>query len=282
MSVLSLVGVVRRHSSRLVMPGLGAALILTTWNCGRVGNAAVKSWAVASGPWGAGGNWSPVGVPGAADDVLIGPHINASNETVTLSADASVDSVTLTDGMTLRTSTSFLNVAGGTQVSGQNIVGPSTYTSRLRIEDGGLGLDFTTGNLSLSNFGRATLESAASMQLSGVLTIADTSSLSGNGSVYLTKNSGTALDNDGRIEATVGGLTIFQTAGGRIDLDGAGGQGLVVVNSGGGNGLEINGDQLTDAFSGDIEMTSNSRLEMNLTNGWSAGSGSSLPSASAA
>lgn len=258
------------------MPGLGAALILTTWNCGRVGNAAVKSWAVASGPWGAGGNWSPVGVPGAADDVLIGPHINASNETVTLSADASVDSVTLTDGMTLRTSTSHLSVAGATQVSGQNIVGPSTYTTRLRIEDGGLGLDFTTGNLLLSNFGRATLESDASMQVSGVLTIADTASLSGRGSVYLAKNSGAALDNDGRIEATAGGLTIFQTANGRIDLDGAGGQGLVVVNAGGGNGLEISGDQLTDSFGGDIEMTSNSRLEMNLTNGWSAGSGSSL------
>jgi len=258
------------------MPGLAATLFFTTCNCGSVANAAVKSWAVASGPWSAAGNWSPVGVPGVADDVLIGPHINASNETVTLSADASVDSVTLTDGMTLRTSTSHLSVAGATQVSGQNIVGPSTYTTRLRIEDGGLGLDFTTGNLSLSNFGRATLESDASMQLSGVLTIADTASLSGRGTVYLTKNSGTALDNDGQIEATAGGLTIFQTANGRIDLDGAGGQGLVVVNSGGGNGLEINGDQLTDSFSGDIEMTANSRLEMNLTNGWTVGSGGSL------
>ncbi|MBA4104334.1 MAG: hypothetical protein C0485_01150 [Pirellula sp.] len=276
MSVLSLVGAVRRHGSRLVMPGLAAALFVTTWNCDSVARAAVKSWAVASGPWGTGGNWSPVGVPGAADDVLIGPHINASNEIVTLNANASVDSVTLTDGMTLRTSTSFLNVAGSTQVSGQNIVGPSTFTTRLRIEDGGLGTDFTTGNLSLSNFGRATLESGASALISGVATIGENASLSGNGSVYLTKNSGTALDNDGRIEATTGGLTIFQTAGGRIDLDGAGGQGLVVVNSGGGNGLEINGDQLTDSFGGDIEMTSNSRLEMNLTNGWSAGSSSSL------
>lgn len=276
MRVLSLVGAVRRHGSRLVMPGLAATLFLMTCNCGSVAKAAVKSWAAASGPWNAAGNWSPVGVPGVADDVLIGPHINASNETVTLNVDASVDSVTLTDGMTLRTSTSHLSVAGATQVSGQNIVGMSTYTTRLRIEDGGLGLDFTTGNLSLSNFGRATLESDASMQLSGVLTIADTASLSGRGTVYLTKNSGTALDNDGQIEATAGGLTIFQTANGRIDLDGAGGQGLVVVNSGGGNGLEINGDQLTDSFSGNIEMTANSRLEMNLTNGWTVGSGGSL------
>lgn len=276
MSVFSLIGPVRRHGSRLVVPGLAAALFLTNWNCGNFASAAIKSWAAASGPWNAAGNWSPVGVPGVADDVLIGPHINASNETVTLNIDAAVDSVTLTDGMTLRTSTSFLNVAGATQVSGQNIVGPSTYTTRLRIENGGLGTDFTTGNLSLSNFGRVTLESGASTLISGVATIGENSSLSGNGSVYLSKNSGTALDNDGRLEATTGGLTIFQTAAGRVDLDGASGQGLVVVSSGGGNGLEINGDQLTDSFSGDIEMTSNSRLEMNLTGGWSAGSSSSL------
>ena len=92
MSVFSFIGPVRRHGSRLIMPGLAATLFLTAWNGDNVASAAVKSWAVASGPWGAGGNWSPVGVPGVADDVLIGPHINASNETVTLSADASVDS----------------------------------------------------------------------------------------------------------------------------------------------------------------------------------------------
>ena len=156
MSVLSLVGAVRRHGSRLVVPGLAAALFVTTWNCGSVASAAVKSWAVASGPWGAGGNWSPVGVPGAADDVLIGPHIDAANETVTLNADASVDSVTLTDGMTLRTSTSHSKRRRRHAKSAARTSSAHRRSRRLRIEDGGLGTDFTTGNLSLSNFGRAT------------------------------------------------------------------------------------------------------------------------------
>ena len=276
MSVLSLFGAQRRPGSLVVVRIVAVVVCIATSTAGSIASAAVKSWAVASGPWTAGGNWSPVGVPGAADDVLIGPHINASNETVTLSADASVDSVTLTDGMTLRTSTSHLSVAGATQISGQNIVGPSTFAARLRVENGALGTDFTTENLSLSNFGRATLESGASMLVTGVATIGADATLSGNGALYLSKNSGTALSNDGRLEATASGLTIYQTANGRIDLDGVGGQALVVVSSGGGNGLEINGDQLTDAFGGDIEMGSNSLLGMNLTNGWSADSSSSL------
>jgi len=276
MIVLSLFGAQRRPGSLVVVRIVAVVVCIATSTAGGIASATVKSWAVASGPWTAGGNWSPVGVPGAADDVLIGPHIGAANETVTLNANASVDSLTLTDGMTLRTSTSSLNVAGATQISGQNIVGPSTFAARLRIENGVGGTDFTTENLSVSNFGRATLESNSSMLVEGVATIGEDAVFSGHGAAYFSKNSGTALDNNGRLEATAGGLTLFQTANGRIDLDGASGNGLVVVNSGGGNGLEINGDQLTDAFSGDIEMGSNSLLSMNLTNGWSAGSGSSL------
>ena len=245
-------------------------------SCQEIARAAIKTWNTGNGNWGAGANWSPNGAPVAGDSVLIGTDLDAANATVILNVNGAASALTIIDGMTLRTSTSSLNISGTTQISGQNIVEPSTFASRLRIENGVGGTDFTTENLSVSNFGRVTLENGSSALIEGVVTIGENASLSGNGSVYLSKNSGTALDNDGRLEATTGGLTIFQTAAGRVDLDGAGGQGLVVVSSGGGNGLEINGDQLTDAFSGDIEMTSNSRLEMNLTNGWSAGSSSSL------
>lgn len=275
MSVLSC-GAVGRLGSRLITPCIAAAVFFAACADGNVASAAVKSWDAGSGNWTSAGNWSPVGVPGAADDVLIGPHIGAANETVTLNANASVDSVTLTDGMTLRTSTGSLNITGATQISGQNIVGPSTFASRLRIENGVGGTDFTTENLSISNFGRATLENGSSMLVEGVATIGENALLSGNGVAYFSKVGGTALDNSGRLEATAGGLTLFQTASGRFDLDGTSGSGLIVVNSGGGNGLEINGDQLTDAFGGDIEMGSNSLLSMNLANGWSAGSASSL------
>jgi hypothetical protein len=272
----SLTGVAARMALRSIAPFVAAVATTANWPAGGVSHAAVRSWDAGSGPWGAAGNWSPVGVPGAADDVLIGPHINAANETVTLNANASVDSVTLSDGMTLRTSTSSLNVAGTTQISGQNIVGMSTYSSRLRVENGVAGTDYTTENLSVSNFGRVTLENGGSMLVLGVATIGENAVLSGNGIAYFSKNSGTALGNDGRIEASAGGMTLFQTANGRFDLDGASGNGLIAVNSGSGSGLVINGDQLTDAFDGDIEIASNSRLIMNLTSGWTAGTASSL------
>lgn len=239
-------------------------------------HAAVKSWSGGNGNWNTAGNWSPVGVPGAADDILIGPHINAANETVFLNAVTAADSLTITDGMTFRTSTGSLAVAGTTQVGGQNIFGPSTFASRLRIENGVGGTDFSTDNLSLSNFGRATLEDAASMIVHGVATIGADSSISGNGSIYFAADSGAVLVNDGRIEAGVGGLTLYQTGNGRFNLDGNLANGELVVNSGGGNGLIFHGDQLTDSFSSDITMSANSLLEMNFTNGWSAGSSSSL------
>ena len=261
----------RFHSRTLLAAALAAMLAPTSTL-----HAAVKSWSAGNGNWATGGNWSPVGVPGVADDVLIGPHINAANEIVSLNAIAAVDSLTVIDGMTLRTANGSLAVAGATQVGGQNIVGPSTFTSRLRIENGVGGTDFSTGNLSLSNFGRTTLEDAASMIVHGVATIGVDASLAGHGSIYFSEDGGTVLANDGRIEAGSGGLTLYQTGTGRFDLDGAVGNGELLVNSGGGHGLIFHGDQLIDPFSSLITMGSNSLLEMNFTSGWSAGSSSSL------
>jgi hypothetical protein len=266
----------RRIRSSRTAPWIAAIGLLATWPPGNAARAAVKSWAAGSGNWNSAGNWSPVGVPGGADDALIGPHIGAANDTVTLSANASVDSLTINDGMTLRTSAGSLGVAGATQVSGQNVVGMTTYSSRLRIENGALGTDFTTGSLSVSNFGRATLENSSSMLVQGAATIGADAELSGNGSAYFSKNGGAALDNNGLLEAKTGGLTLFQTGTGRLDLDGATGNGRVVVSSGNGAGLTVQGDQLTDAFDGEIEMGSNSVLAMNLTGGWTAGAPSSL------
>ncbi|BBO36484.1 PEP-CTERM sorting domain-containing protein [Lacipirellula parvula] len=261
----------RFHSRTLLVAALAAALAPTS-----AVHAAVKSWSAGNGNWATGGNWSPAGVPGAADDVLIGPHINAANEIVTLNANASVDSLTIIDGMTLRTATGHLVVAGTTQVGGQNIVGPSTFASRLRVEDGVAGVDFSTDNLTVTNFGRATLEDDASVIVQEVATIGADAVLIGHGAVYFGGSTGTVLANDGTIEAGPGGLTLYQTSGGRFDLDGVSGAGALVVNSGGGNGLVFYGDQLTDSFSSSITMGSNSLLEMNFTGGWSAGSASSL------
>lgn len=228
-----------------------------TLTCGKFGHAAVNFGTPAT----ATGGPAPIGrlpeSPVAGDSVLIGTDMAAENATVILNVNGAASGMlTIVDGMTLRTSTSSLNISGTTQISGQNIVGPSTFASCLRIENGVLGTDFTTENLSVSNFGRVTLENGSSMVVDGVATIGENCCAQRQRLCLFDEEQRTALDNDGRLEATVGGLTIFQTADGRIDLDGTSGNGLVVVNSGGGNGLEINGDQLTDPFSSDIEMTS--------------------------
>ena len=84
--------------------------------------------------------------------------------------------------------------------------------------------------------------------------------------------SGSAIVNNGRIEATSGGLTLFQTGAARFDLDGTTGSGILAVTSGDGTGLTVSGDQLNDAFSGDIELAPNLRLDMNLSGGWATSS----------
>lgn len=238
--------------------------------------AVVKSWTTSNGAWSTGGNWSPAGAPAAGDTILIGPHAAAANGQVTLNVDAAPGSLTLIDGMTLRTSSSFLDVDGLTQIAGQNVVGPSTFTSRLRVENGNAGTDFRTGDLALSGSGQVALEDDSSVIILDTATLAASTQLFGYGSVYFGGTSNPTLTNDGRIEATAGGLTLFQTASGRFDLDGTLGNGQLVAEAHDGTGLEINGDQLTDPFSGEIQIGANSFLDMNFTNGWIAGPGSSI------
>ena len=238
--------------------------------------AVVKSWATGNGAWSTGGNWSPAGLPVAGDSILIGPHAAAENAQVTLNVNASVASLTLIDGMTLRTSSKSLDVNGTTQIGGQNVVGPTTFTSRLRVENGVPGTDYTTDNLSLTTFGQLALENDSSALVLGTATLGESTELRGEGTVYFGGAVSPSLINDGRIEATAGGLTLFQTGAGRFDLDGTSGNGRLIAEAHDGTGLVINGDQLTDPFSGEIRIGSNSLLEMNFTNGWIAAPVSSI------
>ena len=252
--------------------GEGAIAVTTAIVAAAPAFAVSHSWSVGNGAWSTGTNWSPIGAPGAGDAALIGTHAGAANAVSTINYSATVDSLTLTDGMTLRTASDSLHVNGTTQVAGQNIVGPSTFTSRLRIENGVGGVDYETDDLSLTDFGQVTLESDASMLVLGTATLAAGTELSGRGTGYFSAASGSAIVNNGKIEATGGGLTLFQTGAARFDLDGTTGSGILAVTSGGGTGLTVSGDQLNDAFSGDIELAPNSRLDMNLSAGWATSS----------
>jgi hypothetical protein len=270
------IGIMRlleRSQARIVASCLAASLVATAAS---ESFAAVKNWASGNGAWATGGNWSPVGAPAAGDTIMIGPHASAANTQVTLNTDADVASLTINDGMVLRTATGFLDVAGTTQIAGQNVVGPTTHTSRLRVEDGNAGTDFRTDNLTLTSSAQVVLEESGSMIVLGTATLADSTQLRGHGSVYFDADSGSILINDGRIEATAGGMSLYQTAAGRFNLDGNLSNGELVAQTHDGTGLVINGDQLTDAFSGDIILGANSRLDMNLTNGWAADMASSI------
>src|SRR5437899_7761474 len=74
------------------------------WN-GPGGTATPKN-----GNWNKPANWSPSGVPGAGDDVVLG---GSSTYTVTLNVSATVNSLSITDGSaTLAIGSSTLNVTG--------------------------------------------------------------------------------------------------------------------------------------------------------------------------
>ncbi|MBA3480889.1 MAG: hypothetical protein H0T51_03645 [Pirellulales bacterium] len=243
---------------------------------------AVKSWNTGIGNWSAGGNWSPAGVPAAGDVVNIGAHAAAENAAVSLTAVGSVASVALTDGMTLRTLTGSLGVNGSTQISGQNIVGLTTYSSTLRIENGAAPHDFSTVGLTAGQFARVTLEDDAALIISGAASFADDAELSGRGTVTFTGAAARVLSNDGLIYAGVGGLTLHQSGVGELDLDGDNGNGTVVADVTGGTTLTVTGTELADAFSGDIQIGPNSILDMDFANGWTADSSSSITVTAAA
>lgn len=256
--------------------GGSVAAVIIALTAAEPAAAVSKSWTTGGGSWSTAGNWSPAGAPVAGDAALIGTNAGAANAVVTLNVNATIDSLTLVDGMTLRTATNSLNVGGTTQVGGQNIVGPSTFTSRLRIENGVGGVDYETDDLSLTDFGLVTLENDASILVLGTATLAAGTELRGRGVGYFSAAGGSAIVNNGRIEATSGGLTLFQTGAARFDLDGTSGDGILAVTSGGGSGLTVSGDQLADPFSGDIQISPNSRLDMDLTGGWSTSSSTSI------
>jgi hypothetical protein len=237
-------------------------------------SAAVKSWNTGNGLWSVVANWSPAGAPAAGDAALIGPHAGAENAIVTMNQSDTIASLTLNDGMTLRTSFSSLQVNGITQVSGQNIVGPSIFTSQLRIQNGVLGDDFTTDGLSLTDFGRVTLENGAAVFASDVTTIGANSSLAGAGSIVLSHTGAAALNNNGRIAADGGLLELDQGNTGLFDLDGSAGNGILSV----GEDAELNfaSGALTDAFDGTIELVLDSVLDMDVTGGWTAGGTSEI------
>ena len=242
-----------------------------------------KSWVVDDGFWANPANWSPVGVPAAGDDVLLGNLPGVQNSTVSLGAAGLVqpENVTVSDGMTLRTDSSGIWAGLRVRVEGSNLVGggggfATLFRSTLRLDGLLKANSLLTDFLEIADGGQLVLEDYATAQVFGQMVIDATSTAQGTGSISF-NNSGRTLANDGTIRAGSGqGLTIRQQelTDGRLDLDGDFGQGRLDVPAG--RTLTFVDDELNDSFSGQISLDSGADLRMFIANGWTADAQSSI------
>lgn len=241
-----------------------------------------KYWNAGFGNWGTGSNWFLAGVPGAADDVYIGNTIAAENAFVTLNVNATIASLTITDGMVLDTDTSQLTVTGHTNISGQN--GPINsviWPSRLQVWNGVVGADAILNSLTVENDAWLEIEDGGTLRVNGYMNVTGTGHVYGQGTLNLHSNAAVAFTLNGSMQAAVGGFTINQNGTGRIDLDGnVAGDRTINITGAMIDGtdfarLTINGTGLLDDFDDDLWLSSQNVLTMNLSEGWTMG-GTSL------
>jgi len=260
--------------------------MLTALALGTMAHATDKHWNTAGGSWGVAGNWLPNGVPIASDNIFLGSTVAAENAFVNLSAGTLIQALTINDGMTLDTNGFVFVAVGQTIISGENIVDEGkfsvSYWSRLRVDNGGGAVDAQLTNAVLEDHGNIDLDGGAVLQVTDVLLIADDDSgVQGWGEIRLTGNDPIALQNNGWIAPAVEDLTITQLGAGRIDLDGTVAGRTLNITLGMIDGsdyaeLIINGDQLADPMDNTIWLAAHNRIWMNLTNGWTMGSGAKL------
>lgn len=259
-----------------------AAAINRIWDDG----SANKNWISAN-------NWSPNGVPQNVDDVFIGSHANAPDDTVILGLfppyTATVFSLQLSNGADLDTNNGRLVVIEDTTVGGglaggtlaELIVSPvegmqvdAVSTNTLTIRDGGR-LRMSGGSISVDGTGAS----------EGILEIQDGGSFFGYGVINLDDDNApdftSMLLNDGTItvgdpDAIVIGEPPARTLQvnapndsnmGLMDLGGDDHDGQVVVSRN--STLEINVRQINQTAAGDITLYANSTL--NLGNSFGVG-----------
>ncbi len=242
--------------------------------------SAQVAWNNDSGFWGSASNWNPAIVPGPAHDVVIGAGLGGLYGTVSLNQDSTVDSLSISDGMRLVTLDDTLTVLGHTSVSGGILIPGQYRSSRLRISGGVKGTSFFTNTLSIADRSQVVFEGGIA-EIGHTLNIGESTQVEGVGIVRFT-GAGTTLVNNGRIEpGNSFGLIFQQFGGGSYDLDGTSGEGLVDLRgynaaSDQGASLRLDGERLSDSFSGQISMGGRSRLDMNLSEGWTVDSNGSF------
>ncbi|MFO0873677.1 MAG: hypothetical protein U0575_06860 [Phycisphaerales bacterium] len=265
------------HGLRRCAVAMAGAMLVTS-----LSPAAVKNWNVGDGDWSLAGNWSPLGVPGAADSVFIGNTVAAKNDWVNLDVNASIASLSVTDGMMLDGDGVRLLVSGDTLVSGHNQDGIFSYPSRIRVDQSPFALDFVTDDLTVTDEAWIEIEHGATMRVNGLFSIGDGCLLYGDGVVELLGDGPVAMTLNGNIQPHGSGLTISQLGTGLIDLDGnVAGDHTINLTSYMTDGSEfssltIHGTSLSDELNEDVWVTGQASLTMDLDDGWSMGASSTL------
>ncbi len=260
------------------------SLLAAFFSIGLVSAAGADSWNDDGDgfTWSDADNWVFDVVPSSTDSAFIGNLAGVENGQVWLDVNDTVAGLSMSDGMALRTEGFRLLVNGETFLTGENTtVNHVIYRSGLVIERGVALNDFDTDILGVYDGASLRLEDGGILEVDQVATIGENAALRGDGIVNLAQGSGTVLINDGLIDPTVQGMTINALGSGLIDLDGTSGDGRVGISTSMTDGsafdnLTINATGLTDAFDGEISMTSNAFLNMNLANPWTLGAGGVL------
>lgn len=239
--------------------------------------AANSSWTGGDGNWSNPVRWQPLGVPSPADIAFIG-NAGVPETAVALDQNDTISGLVITNQMRLNTDGNTLFVSGATTIDGG--AGFFTNDSRLNILQGSI---VTTQNLALSDGGSVFLDDGR-YDITGTATIGIDSKIFGDhgSTIRLFGASSPSLINNGELLGRFdGGLVIDQVSTGRIDLDGNSGNGKVLVDRSNLPGtlhstLTINGDTLHDDFNGVMRIAQEGTANMNLTDGWTMGAGSTL------
>ncbi|QDT67285.1 hypothetical protein MalM25_01820 [Planctomycetes bacterium MalM25] len=243
-----------------------------------------RSWVGPNlGVWSDAGNWSPGGVPGAADIARIGNLPGVDGDWVYLDQDDVVAGLRVTDTMHFRSEGYKLTVLGETLVSGQEGEDELEKHSRMRIEEGPHAIDFDTDKLTLSNGGYFT-QDGGMMEVDERFHIGSDSRYAGHGTVRF-GDSGLVFRNESILSvndsADPVGLTFDVINGGVLDLDGLTGEGRIYVygaldDDPNTSRLTINGGTIADPVNSTVRIGRNGRLQMNTEAPWEMADGSLL------
>ncbi len=228
-------------------------------------SGADRFWNATVGSWSQGIHWLPIGVPQPADVARIG-HIGGSQDwTVSLDQDDTVAGLMVSNDRNFDTNGHTLIVNGDTSVYGAGTL--------LAIERGVHAVDFDTDVLSVETGAMVRLDFGGILAVGQLLTVDSMSTLAPNGQVRLFGNGPKSFNLEGSLWS--GSTTVIDQMGaGRMDLDGASGNGEIIVTSNG--QMTFQGTQLHDPFNGTLSVGRDSQLSMNIDHGWELGLGGQL------